>query len=125
MMKKEAEHRLITAIENEYTSILAHPSSRILNKKVELFVDMYKIIDACIANNVIIEINGDPSRLDLDPKYIKYALEKGAIFSLDADTHTSNGFKNINNAIQMALDSNIPSDRIINTFDLVKLKDTF
>lgn len=125
MIKKEAEYRLIKAIENEYTSILAHPSSRILNKKVGLFVDMYKIIDACVANKVVIEINGDPLRLDLDPKYIKYALNKGAIFSLDSDTHSYNGFKNINNAIHMAKDCHIPSERILNTFEIARVKDVF
>ena len=78
---------------------------------------MYKIIDACIANNVAIEINGDPCRLDLDPKYIDYALNRGAYFTLDSDTHSLSGFMNINNAIEIAQDVDIPNDRILNTFE--------
>ena len=117
MKKNEAENRLVKAIENPRTNILAHPSSRILHKRVELYVDMYKIIDACIANNVAIEINGDPCRLDLDPKYIDYALNRGAYFTLDSDTHSLSGFMNINNAIEIAQDVDIPNDRILNTFE--------
>lgn len=79
MNKSEMMMRLLKAIENPYSKILAHPSARIYRKKPEIFIDMYKIIDACIRNNVVIEINGDPSRLDIDPKYIQYALEKGAM----------------------------------------------
>ena len=114
--RKLMESRLIRAIENPLTKILGHPSARIYKKKPPVNVDMYKILDACIQNNVVIEINGDPSRLDLDPKYIGYALDKGAYFSLDSDTHSSKGFFNINNAFLIAQDLKIPPERCINTF---------
>lgn len=123
MTKNEATNRLIKAIENDYTTILAHPSSRIYNRNVGLYLDMKKIIDACVDNNVIIEINGDPDRLDLDPSYINYALKKGGLFSVDSDTHSPNGFMNINNAIHIAYDNNIPSEKIINTWSLQELID--
>ena len=121
MKKAEATNRLIKAIENPYTNILAHPSSRIYKKKVGLFIDIYKIIDACIANNVAIEINGDADRLDLDPLYIEYALNRGAYFTVDSDTHSFEGFRNINNAIKIAEDQCIPPERILNTFQLERL----
>lgn len=123
MTKNEATNRLIKAIENDYTTILAHPSSRIYNRNVGLYLDMKKIIDACVDNNVIIEINGDPDRLDLDPSYINYALKRGGLFSVDSDTHSQNGFININNAIHIAYDNNIPSEKIINTWSLQELID--
>ena len=122
MTQKEMEKRIIRAIENPFSNILAHPSARIYKKKPAIFVDIKKIIDACIQNEVVIEINGDSSRLDLDPKYINYALEKGAYFSLDSDTHSRNGFKNVNNAIQMAMDYNIPKEKIINCLNYEEIK---
>ena len=115
MVKSIATNRLIKAIENPSANILAHPSARLYGKNVGLLLDMHKIIDACVANRVIIEINGDSDRLDLDPKYIDYALDKGAIFSLDSDTHIREGYFNINNSIAIAQDFNIPSSSIINT----------
>ena len=123
--RQTMEHRLIQAIESPYSNILAHPSARIFKKKPPVNVDMLKIIDACIQNNVVIEINGDPSRLDLDPKYINYALEKGAYFSLDSDTHSLNGFLNLNNAIMIAQDCGIPPERCINTFSVDRLLQVF
>lgn len=121
MFKKDAEHRLIKAIENPISSILAHPSARTYHRDAGLFVDMHKIIDACAANNVAIEINGDPFRLDLDPQYIDYALSKGIVFTLDSDTHDSSDFKNINNAINIAESYHIPPERCLNTFTLSQL----
>lgn len=86
---------------------------------------MSTIINACAANNVAIEINGDPARLDLDPKYIQYAVAKGAYFTVDSDTHSTLAFCNINNAIGIAADYGIPSARILNTYSLPDLKKIF
>lgn len=113
-VRELAEKRLIKAIESPYANILAHPSGRLYKRKVGLCVDMFKIIDACVANRVAIEINGDPDRLDLDPQYIRYAVDKGAMFTLDSDTHLQNSFKNINNAIHIACDYNIPIEQCLN-----------
>lgn len=124
-VKRIAEQRLIKAIENPYSNILAHPSGRLYKRKVGMCVDMYKIIDACIANGVAVEINGDPDRLDLDPKYINYALNKGAMFTLDSDTHLANSIYNINNATKIAYDYHILAERCLNTMGLSELKTFF
>lgn len=122
MNKRAATDRIIKAIENEYSNILAHPLARIYQKKVGLYIDMYKVIDACIANQVAIEINGDPNRLDLSPEYIEYAINHGAMFTVDSDTHTKHSFKNINNAVKIAEDFLIPSETILNVKPLNDLK---
>jgi DNA polymerase (family 10) len=128
MIKSVATNRLIAAIENPAANILAHPSARLYGKNVGLHLDMHKVIDACVANRVVIEINGDTDRLDLDPKYIDYALNRGAIFSLDSDTHSREGYLNINNSISIANDYHIPSSSIINTyldFDFTHFKNKY
>ena len=125
MSKKEATRRLIKAIEHPNSNILAHPQSRIYQKKVGLYVDIQMIIDACKENSVVIEINGDPDRLDLSPEHIEYAVKKGIIFSLDSDTHTLNSFKNINNAIKIAEEAHIPPEQILNIQSMPKLKSIF
>lgn len=117
MSGKEAETRVIKAIESGYVDILAHPSSRIYGSKPGFDMDMKYIIDACISNNVIIEINGNKKRLDLDPKYLDYAANKGAFFEIAADTHNVKDYYRINNAIAMVRDYNIPENQIINTFN--------
>lgn len=125
LTKKNATNMLIKAIENPRSCILAHPSSKIHRKNIGLFVDMKKIIQACVRNNVFIELNGDPSRLDLDPMYIKYALKANAKFTIDSDTHTKIGFHNIQNAIEIAEDMIIPPENILNTYDIQNVIKSF
>lgn len=125
MTGKEAETRVIKAIESGYVDILAHPSNRIFGSKPGFDMDMEYIIDACIRNNVIIEINGNKKRLDLDPKYMEYAADRGAIFEIAADTHNVKDYYRINNAIAMVRDYNIPENQIINTFNKNELMHLF
>lgn len=87
MEKAKAMKRLIAAIENPFTSILGHMTGRLLLKRSGLDVDHVKLIDAAAANNVVIEINANPRRLDMDWRWIDYALEKGVLLSINPDAH--------------------------------------
>jgi DNA polymerase (family 10) len=77
MSEEKAMTRLIQAIENPYTTILGHPTGRLLLSRKGYPIDHKKIIDACIANNVVIELNAHPRRLDIDWKWIPYVMDKG------------------------------------------------
>ena len=66
MDEKKANDRLVKAIENPYTKILGHPTGRLLLARPGYPLDHNKIIDACAANNVVIELNANPQRLDID-----------------------------------------------------------
>lgn len=88
--EEEMTKRIIKAIENEYTDVLGHPTGRLLLKRPAYNVDIKKIIDAAFANKVAIEINANPRRLDLDWRYLYYALEKGCHISINADAHSIN-----------------------------------
>ena len=85
--------RLIRAIENPYSRILGHPTGRLLNKRKEMEFDMKKVIAACVENNVYLEINSAPIRLDLTDKYVRIAKEKGAKFSINTDSHNTDSFE--------------------------------
>jgi len=93
MTEEKAMQRLITAIENPYTTILGHMTGRLLLSRKGYPVDHKKIIDACAANRVVIELNAHPSRLDIDWREIDYALEKNVLISIDPDAHSIEGFK--------------------------------
>jgi DNA polymerase (family 10) len=92
MTEEKAMQRLITAIENPYTTILGHMTGRLLLSRKGYPVDHKKIIDACAANHVVIELNAHPSRLDIDWREIDYALEKNVLISIDPDAHSIEGF---------------------------------
>ncbi|MCB9230419.1 MAG: DNA polymerase/3'-5' exonuclease PolX [Bacteroidia bacterium] len=95
MDEATATRRLITAIENPYTSILGHPTGRLNLVRKGYPIDHVKVIDACAANGVAIEINAHPARLDLDWTWIPYALEKGVMISINPDAHKKGGLTDI------------------------------
>lgn len=92
MKEDKAMMRLIKAIENPFTTILGHPTGRLLLSRNGYPVDHKKLIDACAANNVVIELNANPSRLDIDWRCIDYCLEKNVLISIDPDAHGIGGF---------------------------------
>jgi len=87
MEMDQATKRLIRAIENPFTRILGHPTGRLLLSREGYPIDHYKIIDACAANNVAIELNASPYRLDIDWSFIPYCMEKGVLISINPDAH--------------------------------------
>lgn len=92
MDRKKATARLLRAIENPYTTILGHPTGRLLLRRDGYPVDHKAIIDACATNKVVLEINANPWRLDLDWRWIKYAMEKGVMLSINPDAHAMEGY---------------------------------
>ena len=95
MDETKATQRLITAIENPYTTILGHPTGRILLARSGYPIDHAKVIDACAANGVHLELNANPLRLDIDWTWIPYAREKGVLISINPDAHSKGGIKDI------------------------------
>ena len=95
MDEDRATKRLIKAIENPHTSILGHMTGRKLLVRQGYPVDVKKVIDACARNEVIIEINANPYRLDMDWSYIPYAMKKGVMISVNPDAHSIAEIDNI------------------------------
>lgn len=109
--------RMIKAIEHPRTNIIAHPTGRLLLARMPYPINIYKVIDACVANNVIIEINSTPSRMDLDWQYYDYALNKGAKFAINSDAHSIDEIFNVYYGVKSARKVGIPKEAIINTYD--------
>ena len=95
MDKEKATTRLLKAIENRYTTILGHPTGRLLLSRTGYPLDHKKIIDACATNSVAIELNANPYRLDMDWRWIPYALEQGVKISVNPDAHSTAGIHDI------------------------------
>lgn len=102
MDEEKATARLIKAIENPYTTILGHPTGRLLLARPGYPINHKKVIDACAANNVIIELNSHPYRLDIDWTWIPYCLEKGVKVSINPDAHEKHGFHDMHFGVCVA-----------------------
>jgi DNA polymerase (family 10) len=92
MTEDKAMMRLLNAIRNPYTTILGHMTGRLLLSRPGYPVDHVTIIDACVENQVVIELNAHPRRLDMDWRWIDYAIEKGVLISIDPDAHSIDGY---------------------------------
>ena len=106
--------RLLKAIENPYTTILGHPTGRLLLIREGYPVDHKKMIDACAANGVIIELNAHPYRLDMDWRWISYALDKGVKISINPDAHNTAGFSDMYYGVCVARKGFLTADMCFN-----------
>jgi DNA polymerase (family 10) len=87
-----ATDRLVRAISNPYTTILGHPTGRLLLRRGGYPIDHKTVIDACALHKVVIEINANPWRLDLDWRWVRYAMEQGVKLSINPDAHEMDGY---------------------------------
>ncbi|HMP91252.1 MAG TPA: PHP domain-containing protein [Phnomibacter sp.] len=95
MNEEKAMMRLLTAIVNPYTTVLGHPTGRLLLSRNGYPVNHEQLIEACVAHKVAIELNAHPRRLDIDYAWLPKATEAGAIISINPDAHFIEGFADI------------------------------
>lgn len=122
MTEEKAMQRLIKAIENPHTTILGHMTGRLLLSRNGYPVDHDKIIDACRANNVVIELNAHPRRLDMDWRYIAKAVDKGCLISIDPDAHSIQGFADIRYGVLAAQKGGLTKQHNLSSFSAVELE---
>lgn len=118
MNEEKATQRLIAAIENPYTTILGHPTGRLLLSREGYPIDYQKVIDACATNGVAIELNANPYRLDLDWTWIPYALEKGVKIAINPDAHSREGIHDIHYGTLSARKGGLTAAQCVNNLSL-------
>ncbi len=94
--------RIMKAIENRHTTILAHPTGRLLLARKSYELDLEKIIDRAADTGTALELNSNPQRLDLDWRYCRYAKRKGARVAINPDAHNAEGLRDIHFGINIA-----------------------
>ena len=117
MDMEKATTRLIRAIENPYTHILGHPTGRLLLARKGYPIDYQRVIDACAANGVAIELNANPRRLDLDWTWIPVAIEKGVKISINPDAHSIAGINDIHYGVLSARKGGLSIENCLNSLD--------
>jgi DNA polymerase (family 10) len=123
MNEERATARLLKAIENPYTTILGHMTGRQLLIRSGYPVDFKKVIDACAANQVVIELNANPYRLDMDWSHIPYAIEKGVMVSINPDAHSIHEIDNIRWGVSAARKGGLTKDMTWNAMPLKKIQE--
>ena len=122
MDESKATQRLIKAVENPYTTILGHPTGRLLLRRPGYKIDHKRVIDACVSNGVVIEINANPYRLDMDWRWIPYALEKGAMLSINPDAHDVAELFFMHYGVCVARKGGLTKEHCLNAMGLAELE---
>lgn len=123
MTEEKAMERVLAAIRNPYTTILGHPTGRLLLSREGYPLDHKLIIDECVNHKVVIEINAHPRRLDLDWQWISYAIEAGAMLSIDPDAHAVAGYHDVYYGVLAAQKGGLTKERNLSSYSLKELED--
>jgi DNA polymerase (family 10) len=125
MDKQDMTKRVINAIEHEYVNILSHPTGRKIQKKEPIKVDLEKVVDAARENNVALEINAYPERLDLNDVNVKLAVDHGAKISIGTDAHRKDHLRYYELGVAVARRGWAKRKDVINTYSVKKLQAFF
>ena len=117
--------RIIRALENPHTTMLGHLTGRLLLRRESYHVNAVKVIDAAIANRVIIELNASPWRLDMDWRHWRKAAERGLLCSINPDAHETGGLAHVRAGINAARKGWLTSENVLNTRSLAQVKKYF
>lgn len=125
MDQEKATGRLIKAISNPYTTILGHPTGRLLLSRKGYSIDHKAIIDACAEHGVVIEINANPLRLDLDWRWYQYAVSQGVLLSINPDAHRTAAFHDMKYGVNVARKGGLSAEFCLNSFSSDKISSFF
>ncbi len=117
--------RIIKAIENPYTTMLGHPTGRLLLAREAYKVDLIAVIEAASEHNVIIELNAHPQRLDLDWRYLKVAKEKGVKIAINPDSHNAAGLYDYRYGVGIARKGWLRRSDVINAMNTAEVRSLF
>jgi DNA polymerase (family 10) len=121
MTEEKAMMRLLNAISNPYTSILGHPTGRLLLSRKGYPVNHEVLIEACAEHNVVMELNAHPRRLDMDWRYIQKAIEMDVLISIDPDAHAIEGFDDCKYGVLVAQKAGLTAANNLSSFSLAEM----
>ncbi|MEY9856313.1 DNA polymerase (family 10) [Catenulispora sp. GAS73] len=114
--------RLIRACENPYVNIIGHLTTRLLDRRAPIDVDLDAVFAAAARTGTALEINASPQRLDLNDEQVMAAKKHGVKFAIDSDAHSTPALENQRFGIAMAQRGWLTKDDVINTWSLTRLR---
>jgi DNA polymerase (family 10) len=114
--------RIIRAIEHPATTMLGHLTGRLLLRRESYQVNASKVIDAAIANNVAIELNASPWRLDMDWRLWRKAAERGVLCAINPDAHETSGLEHVRAGVNAARKGWLTKEQVVTTRSLSEVE---
>lgn len=125
MDQEKATRRLLTAIQHPCTTILGHPTGRLLLSREGYPIDHEAVLRACAAAGVVVELNAHPYRLDLDWRWIERAMELGVLISINPDAHSTEGYHDMYYGVCCARKGGLTPACTFNTKNLTEITQWF
>jgi DNA polymerase (family 10) len=117
MSEEAATNRLIRAIENRFTTILGHPTGRLLLAREGYPINHEQVIAACAQHGVAIELNANPYRLDIDWTWIRHAVVQGVFISINPDAHSTKGLHDVRWGVEVARKAGLTAAQCLNAMN--------
>ncbi|KYD23315.1 hypothetical protein B4109_2283 [Geobacillus stearothermophilus] len=114
--------RLEAAFRNPYVDVIAHPTGRLIGQRGGYDVDLDRLMKLAAETNTVLELNANPSRLDLSAAYVKKAEEAGAYIAINTDAHHLDMLDDMAIGVATARKGWIKNETVINTWPLDKLR---
>ena len=121
MSEEAMTERMIKALRNRHVSILAHPTGRLLLQRDSYKVNIQEVVRVAAEEGVVVEINANPHRLDLDWREARAGKERGARFAVNPDAHHVSGYDDHRYGIGVARKAWLTKKDIVNTLSAEKL----
>ncbi|MDR3721296.1 MAG: PHP domain-containing protein, partial [Candidatus Acidoferrales bacterium] len=118
MERAEMTDRLLAAVENPYTQIVAHPTGRLVLRREAFEYDMEAVLDACAKHGVAMECNAFPDRLDLRDVHLRMAKQRGVKIVISTDSHSTRHLLYMKYGVETARRGWIEKKDVINTLPL-------
>jgi DNA polymerase (family 10) len=120
--EKTLTKRIIRTLENPHSTIMGHVTGRLLLKREAYKVNIQKVIDACIANGKIMELNANPQRLDMDWRLWHKARDKGLLCCINTDAHSKDHLRFFKAGVNVARKGWLRKQDVVNTRPLKEFR---
>jgi DNA polymerase (family 10) len=122
MPSEAATDRLCTAVTHPSVDVLGHPTGRLLNQREGLDVDANRLAEAAAAEDVALEVNANPHRLDLSGSAVKAAVDAGATISINTDAHQPATYDHVTFGVHTARRGWAEPEDVLTTYDVDELR---
>src|SRR5450432_4041068 len=112
---QEMTARLLKAVENPNTSIIGHPTGRLLLRREAYAFDLDAVLQAAAQKKVAMELNSYPDRLDLCDRHLRLAKQHGVKIVINTDSHHTSHLDKIRYGILQARRAWLTKDDVLNT----------
>lgn len=125
MSKEEMTERILKALDDPHVTFIGHLTGRKLLSREGYTVDYDKVFEKAGERGVMIEINGNPNRLDVDWRHVKRALDRGVMLSIHPDAHSTGEYNAMITGTWVARKAGLSPKQIFNTKPLDEVEEFF